>query len=393
MTRVTRFSARDDGPATRIAGFVAHLRANGFRVGPDETRLSVDALSRVMVEPETTRLALQTVLCGCREERDRFPELFTSYWMNNGRIREKVVNSAASSLEHTRTTRKGTEQSDSTGTADSPEDGPDGEGETYAEGTGKLIASDLKNLMKKDLREVVSPDDIREAEAIARRLGAAIRRKRSRRARIAAKGTGVDFRRTIRRSLSSGGEPLHIIRRKPLDRPLRIAALCDVSGSMTLYARPFLAFLAGLMRADPDADAYLFHTRLVRITEALRDDDPLRALNRITLLADGFGGGSRIGGSLDQFSRTYARRFVDGHTVLMILSDGYDSAAPELIAAALQRLSRRGCRIIWLNPLKGWTCYEPVARGMAAALPHLDLFAAANTLADLASLEKELTRL
>ncbi len=393
MTRVTRFSARDDGPATRIAGFVAHLRANGFRVGPEETRLSVDALSRVMIEPETTRLALQTVLCGCREERDRFPELFTAYWMNNGRVREKVVNSAASSLEHTHTSRKGTEQTDSTGTADSPEDGPDGEGEAYAEGTGKLVASDLKNLMKKDLREVVSPDDIREAEAIARRLGAAIRRKRSRRARIAAKGTGVDFRRTIRRSLASGGEPLHIIRRKPLDRPLRIAALCDVSGSMTLYARPFLAFLAGLMRADPDADAYLFHTRLVRITEALRDDDPLRALNRITLLADGFGGGSRIGGSLDQFSRTYARRFVDGRTVLMILSDGYDSADPELIAEALQRLSRRGCRIIWLNPLKGWTGYEPVARGMAAALPHLDLFAAANTLADLASLEKELTRL
>ena len=393
MTRVTRFAARDDGPATRIAGFVAHLRANGFRVGPEETRLSVDALSRVMIEPETTRLALQTVLCGCREERDRFPELFTAYWMNNGRVREKVVNSAASSLEHTRTTRKGTEQTDSSGTADSPEDGRDGEGETYAEGTGKLVASDLRNLMKKDLREVVSPDDIREAEAIARRLGAAIRRKRSRRARIAAKGSGVDFRRTIRRSMASGGEPLHIIHRKPLDRPLRIAALCDVSGSMTLYARPFLAFLAGLMRADADADAYLFHTRLVRITEALRDDDPLRALNRITLLADGFGGGSRIGGSLDQFSRTHARRFVDGRTVLMILSDGYDSAQPELIAEALQRLSRRGCRIIWLNPLKGWTGYEPVARGMAAALPHLDLFAAANTLADLASLEKELTRL
>ncbi|NIY73448.1 VWA domain-containing protein [Marivivens donghaensis] len=393
MTRVTRFSARDDGPATRIAGFVAHLRANGFRVGPEETRLSVDALSRVMIEPETTRLALQTVLCGCREERDRFPELFTAYWMNNGRVREKIVNSAASSLEHTRTTRKGAEQSDSTGTADSPEDGPDGEADTYAEGTGKLVASDLNNLMKKDLREVVSPDDIREAEAIARRLGAAIRRKRSRRARIAAKCSGVDFRRTIRRSLASGGEPLHIIRRKPLDRPLRIAALCDVSGSMTLYARPFLAFLAGLMRADHDADAYLFHTRLVRITEALRDDDPMRALNRITLLADGFGGGSRIGGSLDQFSRTYARRFVDGRTVLMVLSDGYDSADPELISEALQRLSRRGCRIIWLNPLKGWTGYEPVARGMAAALPHLDLFAAANTLADLASLEKELTRL
>ena len=84
---------------------------------------------------------------------------------------------------------------------------------------------------------------------------------------------------------------------------MKIVALCDVSGSMTVYARPFLAFLAGLMRADDAADAYLFHTRLVRITEALRDDDPFRALNRITLLADGFGGGSRIGAALEQFAR------------------------------------------------------------------------------------------
>ena len=125
----------------------------------------------------------------------------------------------------------------------------------------------------------------------------------------------------------------------------------------------------------------------------LRDEDPLRALNRITLLADGFGGGSKIGESLDHFARGYARRFVDGRSVVVILSDGYDSAAPDIIASALSRLKRRNCRIVWLNPLKGWAGYEPAARGMAAALPHLDHFAAANTLADLAALEKELVRL
>jgi uncharacterized protein with von Willebrand factor type A (vWA) domain len=131
----------------------------------------------------------------------------------------------------------------------------------------------------------------------------------------------------------------------------------------------------------------------VRITEALRDDDPLRALNRITLLADGFGGGSRIGGALDDFARGQARRFVNGRTVVMILSDGYDSAAPEVVGDALARLKKRGCRVIWLNPLKGWAGYAPVASAMAAALPHLDLFAAANTLADLAALDRELARI
>jgi uncharacterized protein with von Willebrand factor type A (vWA) domain len=147
------------------------------------------------------------------------------------------------------------------------------------------------------------------------------------------------------------------------------------------------------MRADSDSDAYLFHTRLVRITGALQDKDALRALNRITLLADGFGGGSKIGGNLLQFANGYARKFVNGRSVVLILSDGYDSAGPELVDTALAKLKKRGCKIIWLNPLKGWKDYEPVARGMAAALPHLDLFTAANTLADLAALEPELSRL
>ena len=181
-------------------------------------------------------------------------------------------------------------------------------------------------------------------------------------------------------------------RRRP-ERPRRISAICDVSGSMSVYAQVFLAFLAGLMRADPHADAYLFHTRLVRITEALRDKDALRALARMSLMADGFAGGSRIGGSLDHYARSYAKHFVDGRSVVLILSDGYDTDPPEVIANALQRLRQRGCRIIWLNPLKGWAGYEPTATAMQAALPHLDLFRAANTLADLAALEPELVAL
>jgi uncharacterized protein with von Willebrand factor type A (vWA) domain len=247
--------------------------------------------------------------------------------------------------------------------------------------------------MKTDLRDLVQKEDIAAAEALARRLGAALRDRRSRRLRPAPRGTRLHFRKVIRRSLATGGEPLRLYRKNRPDRPVKIAAVCDVSGSMTLYSQVFLAFLAGLMRADPATDAYLFHTRLVRITDALRDKDALRALARLSVMAEGFGGGSRIGASLEQFARTYARRLVDGRTAVLILSDGYDTDPPEQLAAALARLRRRGCRIIWLNPMKGWAGYEPIARGMAAALPHLDLFRAANRLEDLAALEPELARL
>lgn len=386
---VTRFAARDEGPMARVIGFMAHLRDNGFRLGVAETDLALAAVVATDTSETVVRSALKCVTCGCADDWNRFDLLFDSFWRNGGRVRRKVMPSAK--IAHTRNSRAAAGQSaDGTGKADAPDSGT---GDSEAGGEGRLIASTVRNLMKKDLREIVETEDILRAAQVAYRLGRALRDRRSRRNRAARRGARLDLRRTIRASLATGGDPLHLARKNRPDRPVKIAALVDVSGSMTLYAKPFLAFLAGLMRADPDSDAYLFHTRLVRVTEALRDDDPLRALNRITLLADGFGGGSRIGEALQHFATTYARRFVNGRTVVMILSDGYDSAPSDVLAAAMARLSRRGCRIIWLNPLKSWHDYAPVAAGMAAALPHLHLFAPAATLTDLAALERELERL
>jgi uncharacterized protein with von Willebrand factor type A (vWA) domain len=248
------------------------------------------------IVPSEARLALKSVCAGSVEDSVQFDKLFDSFWMADGRVRHKVIQTKATAkLKDTKSTR--TDETQSTagkGSIEAPEDAKDGE-DSYAEGTGKLVASKTQNLMKKDLRELVSAEDIRAAEQVAIRLGKALRDRRSRRRNVARRGTLIDLRRTIRQSLSTGGDPLHLAKRKRPDRPMKIVALCDVSGSMMNYARPFLAFLAGLIRADSAGDAYLFHTRLVRITNALRDDDPLRALNRITLLADGFGGGSKIG--------------------------------------------------------------------------------------------------
>ena len=395
MSKVTRFSGSDPGSAARVSGFIAHLREHGFHLGVAETETALRALSCVNpIVPSEARLALKSVCAGSVEDSVQFDMLFDSFWMADGRVRHKVIPiKATAELKDSKSTRTDETQSAAgKGSIQAPEDAKDGE-DSYAEGAGKLVASKTQNLMKKDLRELVSAEDIRAAEQVAILLGKALRDRRSRRRKVARKGTLIDLRRTIRQSLSTGGDPLHLAKRKRPDRPMKIVALCDVSGSMMNYARPFLAFLAGLIRADSAGDAYLFHTRLVRITNALRDDDPLRALNRITLLADGFGGGSKIGANLQQFANGYARNFVDGRSVVIILSDGYDSEAAEGIGTALAKLKRRGCKIIWLNPLKGWQGYEPVAKGMAAALPYLDAFAAAATLADLAGLERTLERL
>lgn len=393
MSKVTKFAARDPGPTARMAGFMAHLRANGLRLGVGEAEIGMAALTHVTAaNPVEACHALRAVFAGCAEEASQFDDLFDAFWLNGGRVSQKIIpfSTQTSDSVHSSRNAKGQEAETGTGAPTTPDGGDD---ETDSDGDGRLVASVVKANLKKDLRDLVQPEDIADAEKVALRLGAALRDRRSRRRKQARKGDQIHFRKLIRQSLSTGGEPVRLPKKQRPDRPLKIVALCDVSGSMTVYAKVFLAFIAGLMRSDATADAYLFHTRLVRISDALRDRDAIRAMGRMSVLADGFGGGSKIGASLMQFSRTYARRFVDGRTVIVILSDGYDTDAPELLGDAIAALKKRGCKIIWLNPLKGWDGYEPVARGMAAALPHLDLFRPANTLADLAALEPELERL
>jgi uncharacterized protein with von Willebrand factor type A (vWA) domain len=362
-------------------------------LGVAEADVAIAALAEVdAIQPDDSRRALRAVCTGCREEAERFDDLFDSYWMDMGRVKQKIVASPSSPINddvHSTRDAHGADVGIS-GSATSP----DSEGgEASSDGTGKLIAIKQRNIARKDLRDLVRPNEIAEAEDIARRIGAALRDKRSRRRIAARKGDRLHFRKTIRQILATGGEPLRLLRKERPGRTRKIVAICDVSGSMSVYAQVFLAFLAGLMRADTTADAYLFHTRLVRITEALRDKDAMRAIGRMSLMADGFGGGSKIGPSLMRFADTYAKRFVDGRSVVLILSDGFDTEPPQMIAEALQKLKKRGCKIVWLNPLKGWADYAPVAEGMAAALPYLDAFNAASTLADLAALEQELATL
>lgn len=393
MSRVTRFAARDPGPAARVVGFVAHLRDNGLRLGVAEAVLSLTALTQVNAAvPDDCRRVFRAICTGCKEEAERFDALFDSYWMDDRRVKQRFMPKPQAMLNdavHSSRDTSGAE-SGASGASTTP-DTEDGEADS--DGTGKLIATEQRNLSRRDLRDLIRTEEIAEAEAIARRLGAALRDKRSRRRIAARKGDRLHFRKTIRRSLSTGGEPLYLLRKRRPDRTCKIVAICDVSGSMSVYAQVFLAFLAGLMRADKEADAYLFHTRLVRITEALRDKDTMRAIGRMSLMADGFGGGSKIGPSLQRFADTYAKRFVDGRSVVLILSDGYDTEPPKHLETALIKLKKRGCKVLWLNPLKGWLDYAPVAGGMAAALPHLDLFKAANTLDDLAALETDLVTL
>lgn len=391
---VTRFPTRAIGPADRMSGFVAHLRMNGIKLGPGETSDALTVLGAVnATDPAEARLALKSLFVPDAEGWRRFDELFDAYWFNAGKTKAGTANANVRVQSARPTLWQGHLDTSGDG-ADSDGDTTPGMGEGEAEGIdGRLIATRTDNLRKRDLRELMDEDSLRTAERAAQDLARAIRDRRSRRRKQASRGRELDLRRTLRASLARGGEPLDLRRKTRPERPMRIVALCDVSGSMQVYARVFLAFVKGLVDVDTTADAYLFHTRLMRVTAAMRDHDTMRAAGRLSLMAEGFGGGTDIGASLTDFVDTYASHALSNRSVVIILSDGYCTGSPEKLADALARIRRKSGRIVWLNPLLGWKDYEPVAAAMAAALPHLDAHLPANTINALAALEPEFARL
>ena len=267
------------------------------------------------------------------------------------------------------------------------------EGDADAAGKGRREgASRAEALSATDLRHIVDPEDVAEAHALAARLARTMRARLVRRHQVRRRGRRLDLRRTIHRNVSHGGTPVELVWRRRKIKPLRLVVLLDASGSMSLYTAFFVRFLHGVVDAFREAEAFVFHTRLAHVSPSLRDRDVARAVDRLALMAQGIGGGTRIGESLATFNRWHAARVINSRTAVMIVSDGYDTGEPERLGAEMQRLRRRCRRIIWLNPLLGWRDYSPAARGMQAALPYVDLFAPAHNLESLAALETYLAK-
>jgi uncharacterized protein len=226
-----------------------------------------------------------------------------------------------------------------------------------------------------------------ETEQVRRLLEQApwrVAERRTRRLRPSRAGS-IDLRRSARHAIRSSGELMALFRRKPRVRRRPLVLICDVSGSMERYSRLLMIFAHAVARRE-DLEAFVFSTRLTRITRLLRHRDLDRALESVTKSVHDFSGGTRIGDALGDFNRRWARRVLGHGAVVLIVSDGWDRGDPQHLVAELVHLRRSSHRLIWLNPLLGSRGYEPLTRGMAAALPHCDDFLAAHNVAALEDL-------
>ncbi len=346
--------------------------------------------------PGLLRSAFKHLFSARRSDWERFDGLFDAFWLGK-RVRSRSItmgsakaanNPSLKSLSnsHAEPRAGGETAMDQVPSSDGADSDRSGEGRMEG-------ASVAANLAEVDFRKLADPEQIEQAHAAAARLAQTLRARLTRRDLARRRGYRLDLRRTIHSNISHGGVPISLVKRQRKEKPLRLVVLLDASGSMSMYTGVFLRFIHGVLDEFREAEAFLFHTRLAHVSDAMKEKDAARALDRLSLLAQGAGGGTKIGESLQTFNRWHAARVIHSRTCVMIVSDGYETGDAALLGREMERLAKRCRRIVWLNPMMAWQGYAPEAAGIKAALPHVDLYAPANTLQSLTALEPYLARL
>jgi len=331
-------------------------------------------------------LGLRTVFVSRSEEVPIFDRTFESFWKIGGEtIGDEMAGFPAPSM--------GDDAQEVPGAAGQKREtlaldtwGED-EGDDQGEPLGVPAVSDQESLVGQDFA-TFSADQLDEVLRLTIQIARRLARRISRRRRPVRRRGRVDLRRTLRANLMRA-ELIDLRFRARKRKKTKLVLLCDVSGSMDLYSRFLLQFLFAIQNVFRRVETFAFSTRLTRITEHLKSRSYRQVLRRLGEVRD-WSGGTRIGESLAEFNREWGR-IVDRRTIVIVLSDGWDTGDPEVLATEMLRIKRRAARMIWLNPLLGNPSYEPLTRGMAAALPLVDHFAPAHNLAALRDLAQKLT--
>ncbi len=366
-----------------IIDFCRLLREREMLVTPSEVIDAIRTADAVdITDRQEFKTALRSVLTARPEDIPIHDATFDEFW--RGRLRELIEERGEEGIATQDDQAQGDEMPQ-------PQiaEGDEANADEDEEGMDMPLYSPVEVLASRDFSTFI-PDEMQEiARAImvvARRLAT----RESRRYRSTQRGHAIDLRRTMRRNIKYGGTVVELARKKRKIRKPKIVLICDVSRSMDTYSKFLLQFIYALQNTLGRVESFVFSTRLTRVTDYFKSSDIYTALDRIAREVPDWSGGTRIGESLKSFNADWALRTVNKHTIVLIMSDGLDTGDASVLEHEMEQIQRRAARVIWLNPLLGNEDYRPLARGMSAALPHVNLFASAHNLASLQALGKHL---
>jgi uncharacterized protein with von Willebrand factor type A (vWA) domain len=369
--------------ARTIIEFCRFAREKGLSATVQETLGALEAAAALDGKSsEELKFGLRSVLCSSKEDWDLFDDCFKTFW------RGTVPELSPNRKPHPRDARRSRLGPGNTHPLMSIVSGDDvsSEQDRAQAVTG---ASTQERLTKTDFSSFPQ-GDMAALEQISLRLFEQMSRRLARRRRSGTSRGQVDLRKTIRRNISRGGEPMNLRYRERKPRPHRLVTLLDISGSMSPYSIFLMKFLYALQKHFRHVDTFLFSTTLLEITPLFRSQRLQDALHALSQVPAGWSGGTKIGGSLREFNQLHRRKLRSKDTLFLILSDGWDTGEPDVLSSELGAIKRCVRRLIWLNPLLGLRDYQPITRGMNAALSHIDVFAPAHNLESLLALEKHL---
>ena len=359
-------------------GFVAALRLAGLPVRLASSIAFVEALGVLgIARRDDVFWAGRSTLVHRPEDAALFDRVFDAYWHRAGFLAE-----GAADVE-TITLAIDDEQDDDG--ADGDEDEPSGDVLTV-----RFSATEVLRHMD---FAAYTDAELAEARVLMDRLRLVGAPKRSRRLVPTRRSSGApDLRRTVRLALRAGGEPVRRAHRTPGERPRRIVLLLDVSGSMESYARALLRFVHAAVVGRTTVEAFAVGTRLTRLTRELSSRDPDAALARAAEAVADWSGGTRLGEGIGAFVDEWGQRGMARGAIVVVLSDGWDRGDPTVMAEQMGRLHRIAHKVVWVNPLKASPGYQPLAQGMAAALPYIDDFVEGHSIDSLERLAEVIGR-
>jgi len=369
-----------------LIAFGRDLRERGLPVGTDRILTFVRAAGALSpLGRDELYWAARTTLVSCPEDVDVFDAAFAEAFGDGVRI--EIRREDAREVERAEDDAFGGEltgQSTSNAWREARED------EEPDDTAAVRLAASAAEVLRDKSFDRLSEDERLRVDRLIRRLAVEVPVRRTRRSRPSASGTRFDMRRTLRRSLRTQGEPFDRAWRARSSRARPLLLILDVSGSMTPYARALMQFGFAAMAAGRRVEVFCFGTHLTRVTRTLMTRDPDRALHEVGRVVPDWEGGTRIGQSLKELLDGWSQRTAIRGAVAVICSDGLERGDPQLLAAQMRRLRRLAHRVVWVNPLKGSSRYEPAARGMAAALPSVDAFLPGHNLESLEELGRVL---